>query len=76
MGMAYITEETIQNQDEKDRVIEVLGKINNKNKKRFWKMKRSIDILVALIAIIIFDVPMLAIALIIFIGDGHNPIYC
>ena len=73
--MAYIAEETIQNQDEKDRVVEVLDKINNKNKKHFWKIKRSIDVLVALIALLIFGVPMLVIALIIFIGDGHNPIF-
>ena len=74
--MPYIAEETIENEEEKDRVIEVLGKINNKNKKQFWRIKRSIDIAVALFALVIFGLPMLVIALIIFIGDGHNPIFC
>ncbi len=71
----YIKEDTITNLTEKQKVDNVLRKMNSKNKKRFWICKRIFDCSFSTLALIIFALPMAIIALIIFLGDGYNPIF-
>lgn len=73
--MAFIAEELIIDPQEYDEVRAVLTFINSKNKKNFWKAKRFFDIIAASFAILVFSIPMLIIALVIFISDGHSPIF-
>lgn len=74
--MAYITEEKITDPAEKKEVESVLQAINAKNKKKFWIFKRMVDVVVSLFFLLLLLVPMLIIALVIFLGDGHNPLFC
>ena len=71
----YIKEDTITNSIEKQKVDNVLKKMNSKNRKKFWICKRIFDCSFSVLALIIFALPMAIIALIIFFGDGHNPIF-
>ena len=71
----YIKEDTITNLTEKQKVDNVLRKMNSKNRKKFWICKRIFDCSFSVLALIIFALPMAIIALIIFLGDGHNPIF-
>lgn len=73
--MTYILEENIEDAKEKERVAEVLKAINSKNRSKFWKVKRAIDLIIATFGIIIFFIPMLIIALVVFLEDRHNPFY-
>lgn len=73
--MTYILEENIEDAKEKERVAEVLKAINSKNRSKFWKIKRAIDLIIATFGIIIFFIPMLIIALVVFLEDRHNPFY-
>lgn len=43
--------------------------------KRYLFMKRLIDIVLSIVAIVILAVPMLLIALLIFLQDFHNPLF-
>lgn len=71
----YIKEDTITNSIEKQKVDNVLKKMNSKNRKKFWICKRIFDCSFSALALIIFALPMAIIALIIFFGDEHNPIF-
>ena len=71
----YIKEDTITNSIEKQKVDNVLKKMNSKNRKKFWICKRIFDCSFSVLALIIFALPMAIIALIIFFGDEHNPIF-
>lgn len=71
----YIKEDTITNSIEKQKVDNVLRKMNSKNRKKFWICKRIFDCSFSALALIIFALPMAIIALIIFFGDEHNPIF-
>ena len=71
----YIIEDTITNSIEKQKFDNVLKKMNSKNRKKFWICKRIFDCSFSALALIIFALPMAIIALIIFFGDGHNPIF-
>ena len=71
----YIKEDTITNSIEKQKVDNVLKKMNSKNRKKFWICKRIFDCSFSALALIIFALPMAIIAFIIFFGDEHNPIF-
>ena len=71
----YIKEDTITNSIEKQKVDNVLKKMNSKNRKKFWICKRIFDCSFSALALIIFALPMAIIALIIFFGDEHNPTF-
>lgn len=73
--MAYIAEEKIKDPAEKALVEEILKKCNMHNRKYFWKVKRTVDIILSLVALIVFAPIMLLIGLVIFCFDGHNPIF-
>lgn len=73
--MAYIAEEKIKDPAEKALVEEILKKCNMHNRKYFWKVKRTVDIILSLVALIAFAPIMLLIGLVIFCFDGHNPIF-
>ena len=73
--MAYIDEKSITDAAEREKVREVLRIINSKNKKRFWLIKRTIDIVLTLFALIITIIPMLIFMVIVYLGDRCNPIY-
>lgn len=73
--MAYIDEKSITDAAEREKVREVLRIINSKNKKRFWLIKRTIDIVLTLFALVITIIPMLIFMAIVYLGDRCNPIY-
>lgn len=53
-----------------------LGSLQLENvSKRYLFMKRCIDILLSIVAIVILAVPMLLIALLIFLQDFHSPLF-
>ena len=55
-------------------VRKIFGK-NSKNRSKFWKVKRAIDLIIATFGIFVFLIPMLIITLVVFLEDRHNPIY-
>ncbi len=57
--MAYIAEEKIKDPAEKALVEEILKKCNMHNRKYFWKVKRTVDIILSLVALIVFAPIML-----------------
>ena len=71
----YIKEDTITNLTEKQKVDNVLRKMNSNNRKKFWICKRIFDCSFSALALIIFALPMAIIALIFFFGDEHYPIF-
>ena len=73
--MAYIKEETVTDLIEREKIESVLQKMNSRNKKRLWIFKRIFDCTVSLCALTVLALPMAVIALIIFLSDGHSPIY-
>lgn len=73
--MPFILEDSVEDESERKRIKDVLDIINSKNKKKLWVLKRILDIPFAGLALILAFIPMLFIALCIFISDGHNPIY-
>lgn len=47
-----------------------------KNFRKYWRKKRTFDVIVTAILLVILFVPMLLVALIIFIDDPHgSPLY-
>lgn len=73
--MAFICEESVKEAEERKKLDEILRKINELNKKNFWRFKRILDVIFATLLLIFAAIPMLFIALVIFLSDGHNPIY-
>ncbi len=73
--MVYINENEIENPIEREKVQSVFNAISCVNKKSFWRVKRTVDVIFSLFTIVILAMPMLIIALIIFLGDGHNPLF-
>ena len=57
--MAFVTEASAQDIQEQRRVKEVLDWMGRRNKKKFWRIKRIIDICIAIGGILLFSVPML-----------------
>lgn len=75
--MPFLTADMVKDEKEKEQVAEVLGRMQQVDKKKFWYVKRAIDITMALIALLVFSIPMLLITLIIFCMDPKdNPIFC
>lgn len=74
--MAFVTEASAQDIQEQRRVKEVLDWMGRRNKKKFWRIKRIIDICIAIGGILMFSVPMLIIVSVIFISQpSKSPIY-
>lgn len=74
--MAFVTEASAQDIQEQRRVKEVLDWMGRRNKKKFWRIKRIIDICIAIGGILLFSVPMLIIVSVIFISQpSKSPIY-
>ena len=74
--MAYITPTSALDIQEKRRVKVVLDWLGRRNKKKFWRIKRIIDICIAIGGILLFSVPMLIIVSVIFISQpSKSPIY-
>ena len=73
--MAYIKEETITDSIEREKVDSVLRKMNSQNKRKLWIFKRIFDCTVSICALTVLAIPMAVIALIIFLSDGHSPLY-
>ena len=74
--MAFVTEVSAQDIQEQRRVKEVLDWMGRRNKKKFWRIKRIIDICIAIGGILLFSVPMLIIVSVIFISQpSKSPIY-
>ena len=71
----FIKIDNISDPREKRRVIETMAVINERSKRGYWRIKRCVDIIFSLFALLIFALPMAVIALIIYINDGGNPIY-
>lgn len=71
----YISEEMITNKEEQEKVKAVLDYCTKHNRKKFWLFKRTIDIIFSLFAILVAIIPMAIIYLIIFLSDGHDPIF-
>lgn len=73
--MAYIVEENIQDATEREKVEQILAICNAHNKRWFWRAKRTVDVVLSFIALVFLFIPMLVIALVIFLDDHHNPIF-
>lgn len=73
--LAYINEASIQNEKERQNVEAVLAKINSKNRSGFWRIKRTVDIVLSVFALVVSALPLGIICLVVFLSDGHNPIY-
>lgn len=77
MKKKYIHLSKITDENERERVNEVLAKIKENNASNFWKIKRLEDILFSAIVLIVGAIPILLIALCIFIDDPKgSPFYC
>lgn len=73
--MAYIVEENIRDAAEREKVEQILDICNRHNKRWFWRAKRTVDVVLSFIALVVLFIPMLIIGLVIFLDDHHNPIF-
>lgn len=75
--MMFVDEKKAANDIEREEINKVLDFIVEKNKKWYWVKKRILSIIVSIAGIIIFTIPMLFIALLIWLDDREaSPIYC
>ncbi|MCR5485646.1 MAG: sugar transferase [Clostridiales bacterium] len=68
-------ESEIKNKEERELVEETLAKLHSTNKKKLWIVKRTVDIVLSSLAILVFAIPMSIIALIIYLTDRHSPFF-
>lgn len=74
---SYVSAHLAEDNSEKERIQNILDKMKEKNKTNFWRTKKLISILIALVCILIFLIPMIVITLIIFFSDVHaSPFFC
>ena len=71
----FIDIEKIENKEERRRVIETMAVINERSKRTYWMVKRMMDFTLSLMALIVLAVPMLIIALVIWLDDKGQPIF-
>lgn len=72
----YVDEAKISDKQERERVKAVFDKLSKTNKRSFWIYKRIVNVLFSVFALIVFAIPMLVVALCIFIDDPKgSPIY-
>lgn len=72
----FLTEDMAKDEQEQMRIKAVFDKMGKSSWKRFWYTKRIFDAVVAFIGLIVIALPMLVIALIIYIDDpSAGPIY-
>lgn len=72
----YIDEKSISDEQEKKKVREVLDELSKDDKRSFWIYKRTANIIFSVVALIITIIPMLLVALCIYIDDPKgSPIY-
>lgn len=72
----YVDEAKISDKQERERVKSVFDKLSKTNKRSFWIYKRFVNVLFSVFALIVFAIPMLIVALCIFIDDPKgSPIY-
>ena len=73
----FIDAQTVTDDVEREKINTVLEFIAMKNKKWYWIKKRVLSLLFAVIAIIVLAIPMLIIALLVWLDDPKvSPIYC
>lgn len=76
-GMPMLTESIIHINQEDEKLLKTLAEFQQINKKKFWRIKRIIDICISLLAIILFLIPMGLITIMIFFTmPRKNPVFC
>ncbi len=73
----FVNAKIAKDDTEKEKIISTLEIMSQKNKKWYWRKKRVFSTLLSVMCIIIFALPMLFIALLIWLDDtSASPIYC
>lgn len=72
----YVDSQIAESDKEREKIEAVLEFVAKNNKKCYWIKKRVLSVLFSIAGIIIFAVPMLLIALLIWFEDREAPIYC